>query len=469
MIYKIKYIICFILLLQGFKGSAQSDTIILKFDDFLRLVKQNHPVAKQADIITKSADAATQSARGSFDPKLFYQFDNKNFDSKNYFELANGGFMIPTWYGIEIKGGLERNQGVFLNPENNVPNQGLLYSQVSFPLLKGLFIDERRATLRSAKVFQSLSEFEKLNVLNELLYQAGKAYWDWQFSYNNLLVLQNAVTIGQIRLEAVIKTSVLGDRPSIDTVEATIQLQDRIVNLQQGQMEYKTKSLKLSNYLWLENDVPIELTNLTTPEINTSTYENENRILFNLDRFDSLINSHPNLRIYDFKLQQLAIERRYKAEMFKPRLNLNYNPLFDRNNDDLNFRNNYKWGFSFDFPILLRKEQGDLKLTKLKIKTTTFESLNKRNELINKTKAAVNEFNTYKAQINVYTQNVSNYERLWQSEKRLFDSGESSLFMINSREMSYINAQIKLNEIIYKHKKAALEAEYSFGYLNSNY
>jgi hypothetical protein len=39
--------------------------------------------------------------------------------------------------------------------------------------------------------------------------------------------------------------------------------------------------------------------------------------------------------------------------------------------------------------------------------------------------------------------------------------------MINSREMSYINAQIKLNEIINKNKKAALETTYAFGTLNT--
>ena len=47
--------------------------------------------------------------------------------------------------------------------------------------------------------------------------------------------------------------------------------------------------------------------------------------------------------------------------------------------------------------------------------------------------------------------------------------GKTSLFMINSREMSYINAQLKLNEIINKNKKAALDAEYSFGLLNTIY
>jgi hypothetical protein len=69
----------------------------------------------------------------------------------------------------------------------------------------------------------------------------------------------------------------------------------------------------------------------------------------------------------------------------------------------------------------------------------------------------------------MYTKNVSNYETLWLSEKRLFDNGESSLFMINSREMSYINAMIKLNEIFNKNKKAALETTYSFGTLNTLY
>jgi hypothetical protein len=88
---------------------------------------------------------------------------------------------------------------------------------------------------------------------------------------------------------------------------------------------------------------------------------------------------------------------------------------------------------------------------------------------VNKVKATFNEFNTFKNQIDLYSKNVLNYKRLWQSEKRMFDSGESSLFMINSREMSYINAQIKLNEIINKSKKAGLDVENAFGVLSSMY
>ena len=108
-------------------------------------------------------------------------------------------------------------------------------------------------------------------------------------------------------------------------------------------------------------------------------------------------------------------------------------------------------------------------MTRIKIENTGYENKNKRIELLNKTKSTMNEFTNYTGQIDIYSKNVTNYERLWQSEQRLFDSGEGSLFMINSREMSYINARIKLNEIINKTKKSALEAEYAFGLLHTMY
>lgn len=465
-----KYSFVLLLVSVSFCAFGQNDTLTtLSLNQFLQLVKQNNPIAKQADLITKSADANTLIARGAFDPKLFYDFRNKFYDSKSYYTLANGGFNIPTWYGVELKGGYEQNEGPYVNPENTVPDQGLLYAQISFPLLQGLIIDERRATLKKAKLFRELSEFDKINAINDLLYNAGKTYWDWYLSYTNLQVHQDAVALSQERFEAIRTSFTLGDRPAIDTVEANIQLQDRIINVQQALMDYRTKSLLLSNYLWLENETPIELTDQTIPEVTLENDENEALLSINVSRMDSLINVHPDLKIYDYKLQQLSIEERYIKDKLKPSLNLLYSPLYNPEQFNAGFQNNYKWGVSVAFPILLRKERGQLQMTRIEIENTSYENKNKRIELLNKTKATINEFNGYTDQIEIYSKNVVNYERLWQSEQRLFDSGEGSLFMINSREMSYINARIKLNEIINKTKKSALEAEYAFGLLHTMY
>ncbi len=465
---KNKFLLSFSLLLMPFMALAQADSISkLSLNNFMSMVKKNHPVAKQAELILKSAAANELAARGAFDPKLFYDFNNKFYESENYYALGNGGFKIPTWFGVELKGGFENNDGSYLNPENNLPDDGLIYAQISLPVLQGLIIDERRATLKQAKVFQDLSQIEKINILNKLLYDAGKVYWDWTLAYNNLQVYSNAVSISEERFKAMVKTSALGDRPAIDTVEANIQLQERIISQQQARMDYRTKSLLMSNFLWLENDVPIELTENTIPESNNTS--NENLLDVNVNEIDSLINIHPELRVYEFKLQQLSIEEKFKQDKLKPLVNLNYNPLFNSENKNSNYFDNYKWGVTVGFPVFLRKERGDLQMTRIKIMDNNFETINKRNELINKTKTTINEYNNYKTQIDIYTKNVNNYQRLWQSEKRLFESGESSLFMINSREMSYINAQVKLNDLINKNQKAALDAEFSFGQINSKY
>ncbi len=467
---KIRSNCLFILLFLALNCSGQSDSLNrLSIKVFLQMVKQNHPLVKQANLIVKSAEANTLLARGSFDPELFYDFQNKYFDSKNYYKLENGGFKIPTWFGVEVKTGFEQNQGTYLNPENTLPNRGLLYSKISVPLLQGLIIDERRSLLKQAKLFEGLSVYEKINAINEVLYKAGKVYLDWQLAYSNLQVYRNSVVLSQDRFDAIRKTSLLGDRPAIDTVEAIIQLQDRIINLEQALLDYRSKSLQLSNFLWMDNDIPIELADKTIPDAVNEFYEDENSTFLKVAKIDSLINVHPSLKIMDFKLKQLDVERRFKQDKLKPDLNFNYNPLFNAENSNLNYKNNYKWGISVGFPIFLRKERGGLQLTKIKIENTKYEVINKKNELLTKTKLTINEFSSYKNQTIIYKKNAINYERLWQSEKQLFDLGESSLFMVNSREMSFINANIKLNEIISKTQKALLDVEFSFGLLSANY
>ena len=184
---------------------------------------------------------------------------------------------------------------------------------------------------------------------------------------------------------------------------------------------------------------------------------------------DNFIENHPTLKLYDFKIKQLTVDKKLKKDKLKPSLNLNYNPLFNASNFNPNSLENYKWGVSVGFPIFLRKERGDLQMAKIKIENMNMESAYKRNEIINNIKTTLNNFSNLLQQVNIYNTNVLNYEQLWSAEKTLFDLGESSLFMINSRELSYINAQLKLNEIIYKNKKSALDIELTIGQLSTTY
>lgn len=116
-------------------------------------------------------------------------------------------------------------------------------------------------------------------------------------------------------------------------------------------------------------------------------------------------------------------------------------------------------------PLFLRKERAALEMARIKVQDTSFNMDMKRASLISKAQMAMNEWNTNLSLINLYTQTVQDYLGLLEGERRMFNAGESSLFLINSREMSYISAEIKLIELQTKAEKAALQVQYAAGVL----
>ena len=436
---------------------GQSDSLIVSFDNYISMVKQNHPISRQADITMQSGMQMLKSARGNFDPLLKSELDNKEYGGKEYFFLNTNELKIPTVVGLELKAGYETNRGTYLNPENVVPENGLAYAGFTIPLGNGMFFDERRQALRQAQVYEKSTVLERTLMLNQLVYNATSAYWEWYVSWNIYRIFSESVTLAEIRLNAIRSSFLLGDIPAIDTLEAHILMQTRLLNLNQSRIDLQNTSLLLSNYLWSEAQEPLMLNSMAIPEspigINSVSFS-ETDLLSIISALDSI---HPELQLYQNKLQSLDLERRMKAEKIKPKLNVSYNFLNEPvgGNPAGNFTvNDYKWGFEFGMPLLLRKERGELQLTKLKINDTNLAIDQKRLEIENKIKAYSMEMKVLTDQIRLYESTVTNYAALLKGERRKFEEGESSLFLVNSRENSFITAETKLVELYGKYQKA---------------
>ena len=432
---------------------AQNDRAeVLPFETYMNLVRKNHPLAKQAALQLSKGNAELLASKGLFDPKFFTKVTQKYFDGSQYYSRMNGGLKVPTWFGIELKSGYEQNQGPYLNPEKSTPGEGLWYAGISFPLGQGLFIDERRAALKKAQVLLDISEVERQLMLNELLFDAGKAYWGWFESYHKLAVHENALALAEERFGAVKQSALLGDRPYIDTLEAGIQVQNRLLILQQARLTYDNATALLNIYLWGEGVVPLEIAEETIPEV----MEGLSSVTVDLSYYgllDSLVDKHPKLQQYGYEIEQLQVDKRWKQEQLKPVLNLEYNPITEPANDGLlaNYSvNNYTWGLNFSMPVFLRKERGELKLTNLKIREKQLNANSITASLSYRARASLNQWNTILEQVALYTQTVRDYRRLLEGERELFNTGESSLFLVNSRELGYINARVKLIELLAK-------------------
>lgn len=458
--------IAFILLFlaSGLNSSAQK---MLSFEEFMSIVKNNHPVAKQAELRLDMADATIREARGAFDPKAQADIAQKYFDGKNYYDLQTAGLKVPTWLGVEVFGGYMDNDGDFLNPQNSTPNNGLWNLGVSVPIGQGLFIDQRRATLRQAQTFGEIAEQERIQIYNELLYKAGSSYWEWFLAYNQREVYREALTVAQQRLDAVKRAAELGDRPSIDTLEAGIQVQNRDLNFREADLLMKNSALALEVFLWTADGLPAALEDTTTPmdwrDVQTDAPSPQIRA-----DVKAAIQDHPIIRSYRLKSRQIEIESRWKREQLKPKLDLKYNALNQPVNNEFISEyslSDYTWGLEFSIPLFLRKERGALQKNEVKLLEVGLDIENKTAQLNAGAAAAINQWETTFGQVELYRNTVNDYNGLLEGERQLFYGGESSLFMVNSRELGYINAQIKLLELLQKNRKAYLETQFKLGVL----
>ncbi|NND05826.1 MAG: TolC family protein [Saprospiraceae bacterium] len=448
--------------------NAQDSLQVFRYDQFIQTVLDHHPISFQAELDQQQGEAYLLKAKGAFDPKLGADVAQKYFEGKKYYGLHSGMLKIPTWTGIDIETSFEQNEGVFLNGADNTPTAGLWAAGISLPLGRGLFIDERRAMIKQARLFVQQSILERTLTLNELIYEAGKSYWYWLEAYYIRQVYLEAYTVAQERADAISQGALLGDRPFIDTVEANIQVQNRQVNLQQATLNYQNSVAHFNTYLWADGFVPLELAATAIPDI----LEDQNATPVDLEleaQLVQLLDRHPMLLQNQYKIQSLEVEKKLKREFLKPTVDLKYNALMASTNENLinNFSlNDYKWGVTFSLPLFLRKERGDLALTNIKLQDANLDIKNKFNSIQSKSIMARNTWDTTHQQFNTLEENVAAYQALLAGEQALFENGESSLFLINSREMGYIDAQTKLIITLTKNKIANLETLYALGILN---
>ena len=430
-------------LLFGFAAFGQEFTAKeLTYTEFLGYVKKYHPLVKNANLEINKAQANLMMARGGFDPKIEVDFSKKQFKDKEYYSILNSSFKIPTWYGIEIKAGFDNNEGIYLNPENTVPNQGLTSLGISVPLGQGLFINQRMADVRKAKMQMKLSQSERKLQAITVLYDASLAYFNWKKNFNEVKLYEEYNKNAGIRFKG-IKTSIIeGDKPAIDSIEAGILVKNRRLNLEDSKLKLAKAKLELANFLWLENNIPFELSEELIPETQLEFTIQESLKTNDLLNADFSIANHPKINALQSKIDILNVEKKLKANMLLPKIDVGYSYLSEPSYIDNYQFNDYKIGLDFYFPLFLRKERGSLKLAKYKVQETEFALDLEKVQLSNKINAQRMEIESLLRQKELIKGLVEDNLTMLNSEERLFSFGESSLFLINTRENNLVSAQL---------------------------
>lgn len=463
MVKRNKLILAFCFFCYAIGGFAQ-DSLVLSNQQFLKWVVENHPMAKQADILMEKGEAAITAARGGFDPYLDLWYQSKDFKGKNYYEYSRNAIKIPTWTGIEIETGWDyaNNQGVHFNEEYYTSKEGTGYLGVSVPLGQGLLIDKRRAEVKKAKLYLQASEQERVLMLNDLLFNANQSYWEWVSAYYLLSIVDTSLSTAKTRFIAIKNSYLGGDKAGIDTLEAFLQVQSMEYLYNEAIVKLQNKGLLASNFLWTEDQQPLVLSELMRP-LDFQHVPKDIEVI--RASIDTVVSRHPQIQLYEVKRSVLEVDRRFKADKLKPKIKLKYQ-LLSNNYGVAYTPNDYKLGLSFQMPLFMREARGNLALTKLKLQEVEWKLQQKNRDLVTKLQSTVNKLENIDTQIQLYEQAVQNYQILLNSEETKIFYGASSLFKLNAREQKLLKAQQKLLKLKVKYIQTDAKIMWLKGNLN---
>ncbi|HEX2533464.1 MAG TPA: TolC family protein [Chitinophagaceae bacterium] len=451
------------LLLGGLPAVAQP---ALSLEEFLGVVRRYHPVARQAALGVEIAGAEVTSARGAFDPAFQNSISRKELDGLLYYDHQVTEVRIPTWYGVDVVAGIESLSGERTSTPDTKGNSS--YLGFSVPVAKGLLLDARRAALQQAKIFRQLSVQEQRAVLNDLLFQASAAYWNWWQQVQVQRLFRQAIRNAEERFRLVRTAFLIGERPAIDTVEALAQWQGFQLRASELQLDITNAQLEVNVFLWQESGEAYALPPAVVPQTELPVLPEALQV----DRLLEQSGAHPELEQYRFKLEALQVERRLKFQSLLPSVYLKYNQL--NKSHQLQkalstpwLENNYRYGLAISMPLRLSEGRGEYRKARLKIEQTRWQQLNKQIGLQAKIRQYHNEWRQLREQIVLQRQALQSYAALQRGEETKFANGESSLFLVNARQLKTLEAEQKLLELQSKEQKAAAGVLWAAGVLGN--
>ncbi len=441
---------------------------VFSLQDLADLVFANHPIVKQAALLSDEARSQVVQARGSFDPKLGSDFYRKQFGGVDYYNNWHNELKVPIWPGgIDLKASYDRYAGTYVNPENRTPVNGLAGVGLSVPIGAGLFIDARRSTLRQAKAMQAAAEADRVKQINEVWLQVAKDYWNWYYQFQQTQLIREGVALANRRFEATARRAQIGDQAPIDSVEAQITVQDRQVQSAQLLVELQNARLVLSNHLWNKDGQPVELPAYAAPQ--TPARDTVSRAEYQRLAEQAAAN-HPTLLKLSAKNVQLGIEERYRREMLKPKINVSGTLITQGNFYQSEVPSyyglgldNHKVAVDFAFPLFLRAERGKLQYARIQLKENALERQQSQRTIGTQVNSVYNTLKAYEQQLLLQAQTIKNQRILLLAEMAKFELGESTIFLINARESKLIELRIKQESMRASYEKARAELYYYAG------
>lgn len=416
----------------------------LALNEVLASVNQHYPEILAARQNVVKAHGELMSAWGAFDPSL--QSQSRNLPMGGYQSNSlDTEISLPTLtQGLRLFAGYRIGQGDYpVYYQNYLTNSGGEYrAGFSLPLLRDGNIDRQRTELFNRKTMLQVRN-QEVGALKLMVYQNTiHQYWRWVEAGVVLEIFQKLLQLAEERQDALARQAKLGDLAELSVTENQQIILQRQQLVVQARMELDKAAVALSIFYRSKDGKPVVPAPELLPKV---TDPNHGLISKTILRAHHGVRRHPEIKRLHGLTKIADQERRLAQNTLLPQLDaLAFtSKQYGTDGYPLLIPQAAQIGIRFLFPLYQREAKGKLISASSDLRRLSIEQRFVFEKLQNQLRQLSIGLRRLYKQHQLLANELIMALAVQRGEFKKFQSGDSSIFLVNQREQ--ITTQTKLN------------------------
>ena len=416
----------------------------MAWSEFVATAVERAQDVRVAEAKVAEARAKRMSAFAAFEPRVNLSSEGKDYGNDLQYRLDRAEARVGLPGGIDLVGGAAQGTGAFINPERKTPTEGLVNLGISAPLGGALVFSDRQyewgASTRNLEIAEAkLDRTERTAILN-----AVKVYTFWQAQSEVQGAVDEALAVAAERLRLVREAFRLGERSEMDTLEAYLSWVDRRADAAKQANFTAGAIAEVEQLLRGADTTGVDLTGMRPQSL---------PVVLGTSRLE--VGSIPELEMVNSALRRERLATTTAWAQWLPAPYVDYRMLQwggSAWNPEA-----VQWKVGLTVPLFNQKARAELAGAQARLRAAQANATATQNQFDIVRVQLAQQVQALDSELKALTASETASYALLQQERRRFALGESTMFILASRETKYLEAVQK--RTLTSAKLQSLEAE----------
>jgi outer membrane protein TolC len=453
--------------------ALSAQTSPLTWSEVQRSVEASHPSLVSATADVDAATAEVLAGEGIFDPVLKLKSEGASSYYNNAMADAEVSALTPLW-GTRVEGGYRVGVGDFpvYDGKKKTSDFGEARVGLSVPLLRDGSTDSRRATLEKATVEQQRRQQARTLTRLDLMRAAASSYWEWVAAGERLSIHEDLLALAETRDDQLQRRANAGDVPAFEVTDNARLIAQRRNRVIAARRALERAALALAIYTRDDDGRPIVPTRERLPPLpSTSSLVDSGLARDPASVRDAALEHRPEAVSARLSLSLLDVDRALANNQLLPELTLNagISQDFGSTHDPLTSSSSVwspdpktravpeaRVGLSLQWPTFQRAARGRQQAVSAAIGRAQAALQLIADRLSLEVDDSLQALTAAEQRAAITVTEVDAALQVSVGERQRFDAGDSTLLLVNLREVAHAEARLAAVDATVDVARAAL-------------